>query len=208
MKFKYLALAATAPVLFASCENPADKTEAAKVAPAVEKADDPAVVGTKYTFTANSEIHFIGSKVTGSHNGGFKTFSGYFTIKDGEPTGLDHKVEITMDSAWADDDKLTTHLKSSDFFDVDQYPKSTFDVTSIKKDSETGYTVAGNLTLHGVTKNISFPATVTRNSESVAIYSKFDINRKDFNIVYAGKADDLIRDEVVVELKMEAKPEA
>jgi polyisoprenoid-binding protein YceI len=45
-------------------------------------------------------------------------------------------------------------------------------------------------------------------AEKVKIHAKFDINRKDFGIVYAGKADDLIRDEVVIELKLAASPEA
>ena len=42
----------------------------------------------------------------------------------------------------------------------------------------------------------------------VNIKAEFDINRKDFGIVYAGKADDLIRDEVVIRLDLTAKPEA
>ena len=45
-------------------------------------------------------------------------------------------------------------------------------------------------------------------NEKAKVHAKFDINRKDFGIVYAGMADDLIRDEVVVELKLEAVPEA
>jgi len=209
MKPKYLAIAVSAPLLFASCENPADKTESATVSETVEKSDDTTSTGgVKYVFTPSSEIHFVGSKVTGSHPGGFKTFTGHFTVKDGAPFGSDHKVVIDMDSTWSDSDRLTGHLKSPDFFDVEKFPESTFDVTSITKDTDTTYTVAGNFTLHGVTKNISFPSTVTITGDTLAIHAKFDINRKDFGIVYAGKADDLIRDEVVIELKLEAKPEA
>lgn len=208
MKTKYLALAIAAPVIFVSCENPADKTTDAKVSGAVEKTADASASGTKYVFTSASEVKFVGSKVTGSHAGGFKTFKGHFTIKDGAPVGNDHKVVIDMNSTYSDSDKLTAHLKNADFFDVEKFPESTFDVTEIKKDSDTAYTVSGNFTLHGVTKNISFPATVSQNGDKVNINSKFDIKRKDFKIEYAGKADDLIRDEVVIELKLEAAPEA
>ncbi|MFT3992645.1 MAG: YceI family protein [Luteolibacter sp.] len=202
------ALVLAAPFAFISCENPADKTEKAKVEAAVEKTDAPAVGGTKYVFTENSQVNFIGSKVTGSHSGGFKTFTGHFTLKDGAPVGTDHKVTIDLNSVFSDAEKLTGHLKSADFFDVEKYPQSTFDVTSIAKDSETTYTVSGNLSLHGVTKNISFPASVSQEGDALKITSKFNINRKDFSIVYAGKADDLIRDEVVIELNLEAKPGA
>ncbi len=207
MKTKYLALAIAAPVIFASCENPADKTTDAKVSGAVEKSGT-AEAGTKYVFTPASQVNFIGSKVTRSHHGGFKVFTGHFTIKDGAPVGNDHKVVIDMTSTFADDEKLTGHLKSADFFDIEKFPESTFDVTGIKKDSETAYTVSGNFTLHGQTKNISFPATVSQNGGAVKIDAKFDVNRKDFGIVYPGKVDDLIRDNVVIELKLEAKPEA
>ena len=211
MKTKYIAfasLAIAAPLAFVSCENPADKTTKAKVEAAVEKSDSPEVAGTKYEFTENSQVNFIGSKVTGSHNGGFKTFTGYFTLKDGAPVGTDHKVNIDMNSTFSDSEKLTGHLKSPDFFDVEKFPHSTFDVTSITKSADASYTVSGNFTLHGVNKNISFPAAVSQTGDTVKIAAKFNINRKDFGIVYAGKADDLIRDEVVIELNLEAKPGA
>jgi polyisoprenoid-binding protein YceI len=208
MKTKYLALAIAAPLVFVSCENPADKTTDAKVSSAVDKSATPAQAGTKYVFTPASQVNFVGSKVTGSHSGGFKAFTGYFTIKDGAPVGNDHKVVIDMKSTFVDNEKLQGHLKSPDFFDVEKFPQATFDVTGFKKDSPTAYTVSGNFTLHGQTKNISFPATVSQTGDTVKIDAKFDINRKDFGIVYPGKPDDLIRDEVVIELKLEAKPGA
>jgi len=190
-----------------SCENPADKTSDAAVKDKVEKTTD-AATGTKYVFTPESTVGFVGSKVTGSHNGGFKTFTGHFTVKDGKPVGNDHKVVIDMASTFSDAEKLTGHLKSPDFFDVEKYPQSTFDVTEIKAGDNGTYTVAGNFTLHGVTKNISFPATVTQGTDTVTIKAEFDIKRKDFGIVYPGKAEDLIRDEVVIKLDLTAKPQA
>ena len=206
MKTKHIALMLAAPLLFVACENPADKTTDAKVADAVAKTDSPAA-GTKYVFTPESEIKFIGSKVTGSHHGGFKTFTGHFTVADGAPVGNDHKVVIDMASTWSDDEKLTGHLKSPDFFNVEAHPQSTFDVTGIEKGGDGVYQVSGNFTLHGVTKNITIPATVADEDGAIRIASKFDINRKDFGIVFPGKPDDLIRDEVVIELNLTAKPE-
>lgn len=190
-----------------SCENPADKTSDAAVKDKVEKTTD-AAAGTKYVFTPESTVGFVGSKVTGSHTGGFKTFTGHFTVKDGKPVGNDHKVVIDMASTFSDAEKLTGHLKSPDFFDVEKFPESTFDVTEIKVGENGPYTVSGNFTLHGVTKNISFPATVTQGSDTVTIKAEFDIKRKDFGIVYPGKAEDLIRDEVVIKLDLTAKPQA
>ncbi len=208
MKIDYIAFpAAILTMALVSCENPADKTATAEVKGAVAKSEEKAS-GTKYVFTPESKIEFTGSKVTGKHDGGFKAFTGHFTVKDGTPVGNDHKVTIEMASTYSDAEKLTEHLKSPDFFDVAQYPQTTFDVTELKKNPDSTYTVSGNFKLHGVEKNISFPATVSQNGETVNIKAEFDINRKDFGIVYAGKADDLIRDEVVIRLDLTAKPEA
>lgn len=208
MKSKHIALIVCVPFVFASCENPADKTEAALVTDAVESVETVADGGTRYAFTPESTVTFIGSKVTGSHEGGFKTITGHFTLKDGALVGNDHKVVIDMNSIWSDDEKLTGHLKNEDFFEVETYPEATFEATSLTKSSETGYQVSGNFTLHGVTKNITFPATTEAEGDVVRINSTFNINRKDFGITYEGMSDNAIRDEVVIGLKLEVKPEA
>ncbi len=57
-----------------------------------------------------------------------------------------------------------------------------------------------NFELHGVKKSITFPATIQVAPDSVSVTAEFAINRKDFGLVYAGKADDLIRDGVVIKL--------
>ncbi|WP_193210442.1 YceI family protein [Luteolibacter marinus] len=208
MKIDILALpAAVFALSLVSCENPADKTADASVKEAVAKSSTTGT-GTKYVFTPESTIGFTGSKVTGKHDGGFKSFTGYFSVADGAPVGNDHKVVIDMTSTWSDAEKLTEHLKAPDFFDVEKFPETTFDVTEIKKESDTAYTVSGNFKLHGVEKNISFPATVSQDGDTVKIQAEFDINRKDFGILYPGKTDDLIRDEVVIRLDLQAKPEA
>jgi len=73
MKINYLALALalTVSVVFSSCDNPADKTTDAKISGAVHKTALPTESGTRYVFTPTSEVNFVGSKVTGSHSGGF-----------------------------------------------------------------------------------------------------------------------------------------
>ena len=208
MKASNLILIAGAPLAFVSCDNPADRTTDAQVREAVEKVTVSDSNGIKYVFTDNSRIGFTGSKVTGSHDGGFKKFTGHFHIADGKPVGNDHKVVIDMDSTWSDDDKLTGHLKSEDFFDVGEFPESTFDVTAIEPSGGGKWQVSGNFTLHGVTRNITFPATVSHSGELAKIAAEFDIKRKDFGIVFPGMPDDLIKNEVIIRLELEAGPEA
>jgi polyisoprenoid-binding protein YceI len=97
-------------------------------------------------------------------------------------------------------------LQTPDFFDVQKFPQASFMSTEIKPGGEKGatHTVTGNLSLHGVTKSITFPATITVAPGAVNVDSTFAINRRDFGINYAGAANNLIRDEVVLSLHVKA----
>ena len=196
------AFAATAFVT--SCANKADETPDAVVAEATD--DITATDGATYTFSEGSTIGFTGSKVTGSHDGGFKKFNGHLVVKDGLLEA--GEVVIDMTSTFSDAEKLTGHLKSADFFDVENIPESTFSITAVSEQADKTYELSGNLTLHGVTKNITFPAQISSTDETLSVQAEFDINRKDFGIVYPGKTDDLIRDEVIIKLNLSAKPKA
>ena len=188
------------PLLFA-CANPADDVPSAGVAPAVKAEAAPS--GEVFEISDVSTISFIGSKVTGSHDGGFNGFGGRITLVDRDP--LKSSIELSIDTTtlWADNDKLTGHLKSPDFFDVESHPTATFTSTAIEPDGE-GYRVTGNLDLHGVKKSISFPAVIVAEEDRVTAQAEFSIMRFDFEIVYPGRTDDLIRDEVVVKFDLVA----
>jgi polyisoprenoid-binding protein YceI len=194
--------------LLASCSNPAsDKPKAvtSEAAPSAPTAPQPGQ-GEKYLITpANSKVEFIGSKVTGEHHGSFEKFSGAINY-NGKPETSTVNIDIETASIKADDADLTKHLQTPDFFDVAKYPKATFVSTEIKAGGEKGasHTVTGNLTMHGVTKSITFPATIAASADALTVESTFSINRKDFGINYAGAANNLIRDEVVLALHIRA----
>jgi polyisoprenoid-binding protein YceI len=61
------------------------------------------------------------------------------------------------------------------------------------------------MTLHGVTKRIGFPADITLTDAGADVTAEFALNRKDFGIVYPGKPDDLIADNVLLKLSVHAK---
>jgi polyisoprenoid-binding protein YceI len=164
--------------------------------------------GANYAFSqAGSSIEFVGAKVTKKHDGKVGSFSGVVQLIENDPTKSSVQVEVALDSLSVDEPKLTKHLKSSDFFDVVKFPKASFKSTTIKPGGENGatHTVTGNLDLHGVTKQISFPARIKVNAERVQVEAEFAINRKDFGINYPGMADDLIKDDVLILLKLDAK---
>jgi polyisoprenoid-binding protein YceI len=84
---------------------------------------------------------------------------------------------------------LIGHLMSEDFFAVDSFPMSTFDITSveaIESDSvKATHTIRGNLTMRGITKNISFPATVMMHDEKLHIKADtFTIDRTEWKVMF------------------------
>ncbi len=188
----------------AGCADPAaDAPDAVVEEPAAEPAPaamEP-VAADVYGLSDDSTIGFTGSKVTGSHEGGFKSFKGTVSVAGGKVEGSSVEVTIDTTSLWADNDKLAGHLKGGDFFDVEAHPAASFTSTEIAA-GEGGYTLTGNLDLHGVTKQISFPATIEVGDSGFAAKAEFSINRFDFGIVYAGRADDLIREEVLIKLDL------
>jgi polyisoprenoid-binding protein YceI len=192
----------------AGCSDPAADVVKAPAAPPTPlepaAAAAPAGQGQEYVLRAESTVGFIGSKVTGSHVGGFKDVAGKFHVVDGKISGTP-EVRINMDSTWSDNERLTGHLKSPDFFDVEKYPVATFTIASIAEEGDK-HRVTGNLDLHGVKKSISFPADLKITAEQLTLQAEFAINRKDFNINYPGKPNDLIRDEVVIKLDIKATP--
>jgi polyisoprenoid-binding protein YceI len=209
-RFVFGVFVLSALLALAGCSNPADDTTPAKVSepePVAAEAEDELPAGDLYIIAEGSTVEFTGSKITGSHNGGFKSFRGEVVLVDGDPTAS--RLEITIDttSLWADAEKLTVHLKSSDFFGVETFPSARFVSTGITS-TDGGYEVTGNLDLHGVTKQITFPAVIEVGDGVVSATAEFHIMRYDFGLEYPGRPDDLIRDEVVIRLNITARPPA
>lgn len=121
---------------------------------------------------------------------------GYFkdvkaTITGSKADFSDAVAEMTAEvkSINTDSEKRDGHLLSPDYFDAEKYPTITFKSTSFKKTKlANGYVVSGNLTMHGVTKPVSFAAIIRtgKNPMSDKMTAGFKVtgkvNRKDFNI--------------------------
>ena len=207
MRRSVLLMIVAAVMFVSACSDPAaDKTKAVTGEATQVGSPAAAAQGQKYLITPqNSKIEFTGSKVTGSESGSFGDFSGQIDFA-GTPEQSRVNIVMKADSLTTDSPDLSKHLKTADFFDVAKFPEATFVSTAIKPGGENGasHTVTGNLTLHGVTKAVTFPATINVTPEAATVESSFSINRKDFGINYAGAADNLIRDDVVLTLHVRA----
>lgn len=211
-----------AALTLTACPDPAkDKPKATVAAPAPTPAPAPGPIANAVAFPftqADSKITWVGAKVTSKHDGGFTKFGGIVEVVESDVTKSRVRAAIDMNSTFCDAEDLTEHLKSPDFFDVAKFPEATFVSTAIVKKVPTEvrepgkgdekYEVTGNLTLHGVTKSISFPASITMTESEVAVAADFAINRKDFGILYPGKPDNLIKDEVALKLDLHARKKA
>ena len=200
-------------LLMCGCADPAANKPKATIANAAPENNSTAPAASeKLAITPeNSKVEFVAAKVTRSHNGSFKQFSGAIDLVPNSLPGSRVTIDIQTDSVVTDEDGLTKHLKTPDFFDIAKYPKATFVSTKIEPSNAGGAThnVTGNFELHGVRKSIAFPANIQVAPDSVAVNAEFSINRKDFGVVFQNKTDDLIRDGVVIKLSLKvprAKP--
>jgi len=148
----------------------------------------------------NTTVKFIGSKKDGKHEGSFKKIAGTIT-SDGDAAKTQVQVAIDIDSITSDTPKLTAHLKSPDFFDAKRFAEAKFVSKGIKAEGY-GHLVNGELTMHGVTHPISFPAKVIEANGGKTISCEFDLNRQEWGISYGkGKVDDLVKMTIEVKVK-------
>lgn len=155
--------------------------------------------------TARSGIHAFASKVSTTHDITFDTWSGTISLSEGELVGLG--IAIEMASVRADVDRLTSHLASDDFFDVETYPQADFQASAVVAEAGEGGTthaVSGALTICGTTKQVTFPATVAVGDPEVSATAAFTLDRRDFGLTNPGQEDDPILDEVQMSIELVA----
>jgi polyisoprenoid-binding protein YceI len=137
----------------------------------------------------NTKIQFVGThsppKQPDPRTGGFAKFKGKAEVDAATKALKAVSVEIETSSLFTEiGDRLTNHLKSPDFFSVREYPKATFESTKIAAGTGGKATITGKLSLHGVTKEISFPATVEVGEKGLTLTSEFSIDRTQFGMNY------------------------
>ena len=124
----------------------------------------------------NTKVEFIGhhtDRSKPSHDCSFEKFSGEAVVDGGLKSV---KVEIDVASIKTPSDKLTTHLKSADFFDVNNYPTATFTSTEIKDNGDGTVEITGDLNMLDKTESVTFPATVSTDGK-LALKAEFEIDR-------------------------------
>lgn len=198
----------------APAEEEAAEEEAAEEAPAEEMAkeeapkEDAAAQSGPVTYVLQpnevNEIAFVGYKPTGNQQGSWGQYEGTVVITDGNIETAEIEITFDMTSLFTTANMLTDTLKNESWFNVGEHPKATFTSTSVKKSDE-GYDVSGDLALRGAKVNITFPATIEIDGDTLKTQADFALLRSDWGMTDTGWGDDLVKDEVRITFNMEAQ---
>lgn len=149
-------------------------------------------MNTKYQWTidpAHSEIHFkVKHLVIATVTGSFEKFEGIVESESEDFSGASIKYSADVDSVNTKAPDRDTHLKSADFFDAVNYPKITFVSKEFRKLSDSDFLLRGDITIRGVTKEISLDAEYNGivkdpwGNTKAGFELTGKINRKDFGL--------------------------
>ncbi|MCL6597876.1 MAG: YceI family protein [Alicyclobacillus macrosporangiidus] len=157
--------------------------------------------------------HMMVSKVKGT----FHQFSAEITADPEDLTTANIRFEIDVNSIDTRNEDRDKHLRSADFFDVEKYPKITFQSTRIIKKSDGEYEVTGDLTIRGTTRPETFLVTYEGQGKDpwgnlkVGFSGHGSINREEYGLKYNAALETggvLIGNEVQVSIEIEAGSQA
>ena len=205
--------------LLLSCGEEAPSGDNATITEEQQAAD---AQGQSYAVdTADSRIRFVGHGVGKNHPGTFRISSGSVSVANNQITGGSFIIPISSmdmeEEGEMIDGKLRPHLMSGDFFDAEKFGNAKFEITSVvpyeQNDSDTSivdganFRISGNFTLKDVTKNISFPARIDLDGNTLKAKGNFDIDRTQWQMNYRSDkslGDKFISEKVNIELDLKA----
>ena len=160
----------------------------------------------KYTpVDQGSKVHFViknfGIK-TGGQLTGLKGDIYFFTTN---LAACRFNVSIRTATIDTDNESRDKHLRGEEYFDIEKFPEITIESTKVEKTNKTTdgyYFLSANLTMHGMTKAITFPFQVEKQNGGYLFTGEFEINRLDFGI---GENSAVLSNTVTVSLSVLAK---
>lgn len=157
----------------------------------------------------DSKIAWTGKKVGGSHTGEIQLLSGYLEKSGDAFVSGKFVADMTSISNYDIEDEdskaqLVGHLKSDDFFGVDEYPTATLEIKNGEKIESGKYKFTGNMTIKGQTNPVSFEAEV----DGKTFAGKLVVDRSKYNVRYGSDSffdnlgDNLIFDDFELDFKV------
>ena len=177
-------------------------------APALSVAGDTYGVDKTHSEVLFSVKHLV-SKVSGQ----FQDFEGKIVIDRAKPEASSAELTIKATSISTKEQKRDDHLRSPDFFDVAKFPEITFKSTKVTPKGKDAFDVAGDLTMHGVTKPVVLAVSYLGDikdqmgNDKVGFEATTTLNRQDFGIKWNKVLDQggyVLGDDVKVTINLEA----
>jgi len=150
---------------------------------------------------SKSEVKFTVKNFGLNTPGTFKGLKGNIQFNSSDLSSASFNVSIDANTVNTGIDMRDNHLKGEDYFNAEKYPTINFVSTGVKADNN-GYIISGDLTIKGITKNISFPFTAVQQNDGTLFTGNFSINRKDFDV---GGGSAVLSNHVDVSLKVFAQ---
>jgi polyisoprenoid-binding protein YceI len=197
-----------APLFFGSREPGSNETNSTLAIP---------VKNEKYLIDTKESVVkwkcLMAVAATGGHKGFVSLSHGELMIEKDQLVGGSAEVDMKTitDESHRSDNNLISHLKDTDFFDVEKFPNSKFAITKVESQNADSIKVTGNLTIKEITHEVTFPVKIEVNNRTVNARGKFTIDRTKWDIIYqSGKffadlSDRAISDEIEFEMNILAK---
>jgi polyisoprenoid-binding protein YceI len=163
--------------------------------------------------TNASQVEWTGKKLTGEHYGFINISKGNLEFKGSKLSG--GSFELDMNSITCTDIKdeksntrFVNHLKSDDFFSVDLFPVSKFEITKAVHKGSENYEITGNLTIKEITHPLTFSAVVSNKEGKVTATANLKFDRSKYNVKFGSKSffenigDKLVYDDVEMKVKL------
>jgi polyisoprenoid-binding protein YceI len=170
-----------------------------------------ALANEEYKFDqSRSTIGFTVHQYLGTTHGKFGKFSGKIDIDREHPEKSSVVAKIEVASIDTRIQKRDNHLRSPEFFNVEKFPEITFKSRSVRRTGPQSGDIAGDLTMHGVTKPITLhvklltPATDTKQTRWAVTTEP--LKRRDFNLMFSQGAEAIsgISQTVAINIEIEA----
>jgi len=163
----------------------------------------------------HSEVTFQVRHLLTKVRGHFSDFDGAIQFNAAAPEASSVTLTIQAGSINTNQPDRDKHLRSGDFFAIDEFATLTFASTGMTRTAEGAYEVAGDLTIRGVTRPITLPVTFLGTArdpwgaERLAFETETTINRKDFGLNWNAALETggfLVGDEVRIAVSVQAVP--
>jgi polyisoprenoid-binding protein YceI len=159
--------------------------------------------------TGHAEIGFsVKHMLVSNAKGTFKTFTGSVDYDTASSTLVSATCTIDVASIDTNNEKRDAHLKNEDFFNVEKFPKMTFNSTAVKKTGDGTFDVTGNLNVLGKDHAVTIPVQINGpiddpwGMKRLGFESTTELNRRDLGITHSKPA--AIGDTVKIEINVEA----